>query len=131
MAAALGLLLIATLLVALLGAVPAHAKSNAVLKRAALSGTTAFSTVNGEAKWKAKEGERELEVQIEDAKKLTGKKLTVRIGGKVVGHMRVNPLGRARLDKSTQAGQSVPTSVSGKRVKISTQGGSLVATGRF
>jgi hypothetical protein len=40
--------------------------------------------VNGEAKWKSKEGERELEVQIEDAKKLAGKRLAVRIGGTLV-----------------------------------------------
>jgi hypothetical protein len=87
--------------------------------------------VNGEAKWKSKEGERELEVQIEDAKKLAGKQLAVRIGGKLVGHMKVNALGRARLVKSTQAGQSVPKSVAGKAVKIRTSAGVLVASGRF
>jgi hypothetical protein len=70
-------------------------------------------------------------VQIEDARKLAGKQLTVRIGGKVVGHMKVSALGRARLVKSTQAGQSVPASITGKAVRIKTSGGTLVASGRF
>jgi len=129
--AAVGLLLIVMLFAALLNAQPVRAKSTAVIKRAALSGSAAFPGVNGEAKWKSKGGERELEVQIQDATKLAGKRLTVRIGGKVVGHMKVNALGRARLVKSTHAGQSVPTSVAGKAVKIRTSSGMLVASGRF
>ena len=131
MGAAVGLLLIAMMLAMLAAAPPVRAKSTAVIKRAALSGSTAFPGVNGEAKWKSKEGERELEIQIQDAKKLVGKQLTVRIGGKVVGHMKVSALGRARLVKSTQAGQSVPASIAGKAVKIKTSGGRLVASGRF
>jgi len=131
MSAAVGLLLIAMMLAVLVAAQPVRAKSTAVIERAALSGSTAFPGVNGKAKWKSKEGERELEVQIEDAKQLAGKRLTVRIGGKVVVHMRVNALGRARLAKRTQAGQSVPASIAGKAVKIKTSGGRLVASGRF
>ena len=102
-----------------------------MIKKAALSGSAAFPGVNGEAKWKSKGGERELEVQIQDAKKLAGKRLAVRIGGKLVGHMTVSALGRARLVKNTQAGQSVPTSVAGKGIKIKTKSGALVASGRF
>ncbi len=109
----------------------ADAKSTAVIHRAILKGSTAYPAVNGEAKWKSKEGERELEVQIEDATRLAGKRLAVRIGGTLVGHMRVSALGRARLVKSTQAGQSVPRSVLDKAVKIRTSAGVLVASGRF
>ena len=129
--AAVGLLLTVMMLAVLVAAQPVHAKSAAVIKRAALSGSAAFPGVNGEAKWKSKEGERELEVQIEDAKKLAGKRLAVRIDGKLMGHMTVNALGRARLVKSTQAGQSVPASVAGKTVKIRTSAGALVASGSF
>ena len=128
---ATGLLLVAMLLASLMIAQPANAKSAALIKKAPLSGSSAFPSVNGEAKWKSKGGERELEIQIQDATKLAGKRLSVRIGGKLVGHMKVSALGRARLVKSTQAGQSVPASVAGKAVKISTAGGSLVASGRF
>jgi len=131
MGAAVALLLVAMMLAVLAAAQPVRAKSTAVIKRAALSGSTAFPGVNGEAKWKSKDGQRELEVQIQDATKLAGKKLTVRIGGTIVGHMKVNALGRARLVKDTQAGQSVPASVAGKTVKIKTSGGKLVASGSF
>ena len=131
MGAAVGLLLIALLFAALVAAQPVRAKSTAVIKKAALSGSTSFSSVNGEAKWKSKSGERELEVQIQDATALSGKRLTVRIGATVVGHMRVNALGRARLVRSTQAGQKVPASVAGKDVRIKTSGDALVATGGF
>lgn len=125
------LLLLAIAIGTLLIAQPVDAKSAATIKRAALSGSSTFSAVNGEAKWKTKGGERELEIQIEDAKALSGKRLAVRIGGKLIGHMRVSALGRARLVKSTEAGQSVPTSVTGKAVKVATGGGTLVASGRF
>lgn len=131
-AVAAGLLLLLAIAIAtLLVAQPVSAKSTATIKRAALSGSSTFSAVNGEAKWKVKEGERELEIQVQDAKVLAGKRLAVRIGGKLVGHMRVSALGRARLVKSTQAGQSVPAAVAGKTVKITTAGGTLVASGRF
>ena len=130
LAAATGLL-VAALLLVLVSATPVHAKSAETIKRATLTGTTAFSAVNGEAKWKSKGGERELEIQIEDAKKLAGKTLTVRIGGKAVGAMKVSALGRARLVRNTEAGQSVPTSVAGKRVRITTAAGKLVASGAF
>jgi hypothetical protein len=131
MVLAVGLFLTALVLAALTAAQPVDAKSTAVIKRAALSGSAAYPAVNGEAKWKSKEGERELEVQIEDAKRLAGKRLAVRIGGKLMGFMRVSALGRGRLVKSTEAGQSVPTSVTGKAVKIKTGGGTVVASGRF
>jgi hypothetical protein len=131
-AAAAGLLLLLAIAIATLLIVqPVDAKSAATIKRAALSGSSTFSAVNGEAKWKAKGGERELEIQIEDAKALSGKRLTVRIGGRLVGHMKVSALGRARLVKSTEAGQSVPTSVTGKAVRVTTGGGTPVASGRF
>ena len=129
--ATVGLMLLALLLVTLASAAPVSAKSTATIKRAPLSGSAAFPAVNGEAKWKTKDGERELEVQIEDAKRLAGKRLTVVIGGKVVGHMRVSALGRARLVRDTQAGQNVPASVTGKGVRIRTAGGALVASGKF
>jgi hypothetical protein len=131
MGVAVGLLAIATLIAMLVVAQPVLAKSAAVIKKAPLAGASAFPGVNGEAKWKSKGGERELEIQIEDAKKLAGKKLAVRIGGKLIGHLRVNGLGRARLVRNTETGQSVPASVSGKRVTVGTAGGTLVASGRF
>jgi len=125
------LLLFAALLYTAATAQIAGAKSTAIIHRAALSGSTTYPTVKGEAKWTKKDTQRELEVQIENAKKLKGKRLAVRIGGALVGFMRVNDLGRARLVRRTEAGQAVPTAIVGKAVKVRTAGGVLVASGRF
>jgi tRNA threonylcarbamoyladenosine modification (KEOPS) complex Pcc1 subunit len=125
------LLLVATLLVTAVASQIASAKSAEVIHRAVLKGSATYPAVNGTAKWKAKDGQRELEVQIEDAMKLKGKRLAVRIDGRVVGYMRVNSLGRARLVRRTEAGQSVPKTILGKPVRVRTAGGVLVASGRF
>ena len=109
----------------------ASAKSTTVIHRTALQGSPAFGAVNGEAKWKSKGGERELEIQIEDAAALKGTRLTVKIGAATIGKMTVGDLGRARLTRSTEAGQSVPANVVGKRVRVLTAQGRLVARGVF
>lgn len=131
MMGAIIVMLITLLVAALLVVQPGQATSSEVIKRAKLSGSSTYPAVNGEAKWTSKGGERELEVQIEDAEKLAGKTLAVRIGGKLVGSMKVNSLGRARLELTTEAGHNAPSSVDGKKVGIPTKPGTLVASGRF
>ena len=131
MAAAVGVLLVAMLLATLLVAQPVRAASATAIKKTALSGSNAYSGVRGEAKWKSSGGQRELEVEIEGAQNLAGKRLAVRIGGKLVGHLNVSALGRARFEKHTEKGQRVPSSVAGKAIKVSTSAGALVASGRF
>ena len=130
-AAAVGMLLVAMLLVTLLVAQPVRAASGTVIKKTTLSGSNAYPGVSGEATWKATAGQRELEVEIKGAQKLAGKRLEVRIGGKLVGHITVSALGRARLEKHTEKGQRVPASVAGKAVKVRTSAGALVASGRL
>jgi serine protease inhibitor ecotin len=119
------------LLVAAATAGVSTANSTAVSKKAVLKGSSAHPAVTGVATWKSQSGERELEVEIQHAKPLKGKTLWVRIGGKLVGKMTVSSLGRARLTRDTAAGQSVPTAVGGKSVKVRTAGGALVASGSF
>jgi hypothetical protein len=127
--------LVLTLLVALMAvaiaADLANAKSTAVVHRATLKGSSAFPAVNGTAKWKSDSGKRELEVQIQDATKLKGKQLTVQIGGATIGKMTVSSLGRARLTRRTEAGQSVPKSILGKTLRVLTAQGTLVARSTF
>ena len=131
MGVAVGVLLVAMLFATLLVAQPVRAASGTVIKKTALQGSNAYPGVRGEATWKASAGQRELEVEIQGARKLAGERLAVQIGGKLVGHITVSALGRARLEKHTEAGQSVPASVAGKAVKVRTTAGTLVASGRF
>jgi hypothetical protein len=87
--------------------------------------------VSGKATFSKEAGQRELEVEIEHAKSLHGKRLTVFVGGKKIGTMVVGQLGNARLDRSTQRGQAVPNVTAGTGVSVHTAAGAAVAKGRF
>jgi hypothetical protein len=101
---------------------------------ATLKGSSAFPQVNGSAKFKSDGDQRELEVQIEDANALIGKRLRVIVDGVAVGGMTVNSLGDARLRRDTERGQTVPVVNPGSVIKIKERaidGGLLVASGTF
>lgn len=117
-------------LVALLSfSVAAEAKG--VVTQTVLTGTAAHPGVHGKATYKVDGVNREFAVEIEDANALRGQTLTVVVNGRVVGKMRVNALGAAALERSTQLGQAVPTIRSGSTVRIKTAAGVLVAKGTF
>jgi hypothetical protein len=98
---------------------------------ATLKGSTAFAAVTGKATFKNEAGNRELEVQVEHARVLRGRRLTVFVAGTRVGTMLVSNLGAAHLNRSTQRGQAVPRVSAGTRVTVHTAAGSVVAKGRF
>jgi hypothetical protein len=87
--------------------------------------------VSGKATFSRESGQRELEVEIEHARSLHGKRLAVFVGGKRIGTMLVGRLGNARLDRSTQRGQSVPKVTAGTGVSVHTAAGAAVVKGRF
>jgi hypothetical protein len=122
-----------TLVAALAAAVTpaAQAQGGGTKLTAKLTGTKAFPAVSGKATFSRESGKRELEVEIEHARSLRGKRLTVFVGGKKIGTMLVGQLGNARLDRSTQRGQSVPVVTAGTGVSVHTAAGAAVAKGRF
>jgi hypothetical protein len=125
--------LVALTLVAALAAAltPAAQAQGGTKLTAKLTGTKAFPGVSGKATFSKEAGQRELEVEIEHAKSLHGKRLTVFVGGKKIGTMVVGQLGNARLDRSTQRGQAVPNVTAGTGVSVHTAAGAAVAKGRF
>jgi uncharacterized protein (DUF2141 family) len=127
--ALVALTLVAALAAALTPA--AQAQAGGTKLTAKLTGTKAFPGVSGKATFKRESGQRELEVEIEHAKSLHGKRLAVFVGGKKIGTMVVGQLGNARLDRSTQRGQSVPLVTAGTGVSVHTAAGAAVAKGRF
>ena len=127
--ALLALTLVAALAAALTPA--AQAQGGGTKLTAKLAGTKAFPGVSGKATFSRESGQRELEVEIEHARSLHGKRLTVFVGGKKVGTMVVGQLGNARLDRSTQRGQAVPKVTAGTGVSVHTAAGAAVAKGRF
>jgi hypothetical protein len=125
--------LIALTLFAALGAAAltpaAQAKGTKITAK--LTGTKAFPAVSGKATLSREDGRRELEVGVEHARALRGKRLTLFVAGRRIGTMVVGQLGNARLDRSTQRGQAVPSVTAGTRLSVHTAAGTTVAKGRF
>lgn len=127
--ALVALTLVAALAAALTPA--AQAKGGGTRITARLAGTNAFPAVSGKATFSREGGRRELEVEVEHARALRGKRLTLFVAGRKIGTMVVGRLGNARLDRSTQRGQAVPKITAGTRLSIHTAAGTTVAKGRF
>ena len=81
--ALVALTLVAALAAALTPA--AQAQGGGTRLTAKLTGTKAFPGVSGKATFSRESGRRELEVEIEHARSLHGKRLTVFVGGKKIG----------------------------------------------
>jgi hypothetical protein len=120
-----------TLVAALATALTPAAQAKGSKITAKLTGTAAFPAVTGKATFSRENGRRELEVEIEHAKALRGKRLTLFVAGRKIGTMVVGRLGNARLDRSTQRGQTVPRIAAGTRLSVHTAAGTAVAKGRF
>lgn len=112
------------------GASSASSSSSRVRLEIALKGVSPFANAKGKAKWSAKPGERELQVEIENV--AAGTSVNFFVGGVQVGTTQVtNALRAASINLNTTLGQSVPTSVTGQSVEVKTSAGVLVASGKF
>jgi hypothetical protein len=120
-----------TLAAALATALTPAAQAKGSKITAKLTGTSAFPAVSGKATFSRENGRRELEVEVEHARALRGKRLTLFVAGRKIGTMVVGQLGNARLDRSTQRGQAVPSIAAGTRLSVHTAAGTSVAKGRF
>jgi len=107
----------------------AHAKGGDAT-RIALKGSAQYPNVKGTAKYKADGGEREFQVELENARALKGKTLDVYANGVRVGSFKVSALGTGRLSRNTDLGQAVPQINAGSGVQIK-WGSVLVAQGSF
>jgi hypothetical protein len=104
--------------------------STRVEHSATLKGATGFTAVTGKARFREDSGKRELQVEVENARALVGKTLTVKVDGVSVGTMKVDSFGVARLVRRSVAGQLVPAVHAGSRIPV-TYGTAPVATGTF
>ena len=120
-----------TLVAALAAALTPAAQAQGTKITAKLTGTSAFPAVSGKATFSRENGRRELEVEVEHARALRGRQLVLFVAGRRIGTMVVGRLGNARLDRSTQRGQAVPSIAAGTRLSVHTAAGTTVAKGRF
>ena len=101
--------------------------------RIVLKAAKAFPAAKGAATFKAKPGERELEVEVEveHIRRLAGKRVAFFVGGKKLGTAKVGALGAAHIDRNSERGQFVPSVSAGTGVRIRTAAGVLIVKGSF
>lgn len=99
--------------------------------RVSLKGSAQYPNAKGTAKYKDRGGEQEFQVEVENVKKLAGKKLSVFVNGNKVGTMQINQFGAGRLELNSDQGDKVPAIRGGSKVKVKTGAGVLVVSGSF
>jgi hypothetical protein len=126
----LGVFMAALLLGTFMVAPAAHAKGGDDV-RVALRGSAQYPSAKGTAKYKNEGGEREFQVELENARSLAGKTVDVYANGAKVGSFKVNSLGRGGLNRNSDRGQSVPNIRAGSLIQIKTRAGGLIVSGSF
>jgi hypothetical protein len=99
--------------------------------RIGLKSAKAFPAAKGSAQFKAKAGERELQVEVEHIRRLAGKRVVFVVAGAKLGTARVNGLGAAEISHNSERGQRVPQVAAGTAVKVRTAGGATIVSGSF
>jgi hypothetical protein len=123
------LLAAAALVLAVL--VPTVLASGGSGTRIVLKAAGAFPAAKGHAKFKATAEERELQVEIEHIRRLAGKRVAFFVADKKLGIRKVNAFGAARIERSSERGQAVPSVRTGTRVVVRTLSGVKVVSGSF
>jgi hypothetical protein len=99
--------------------------------RITLKPAKAYPAAKGSAKYKAKAGERELQVEVEHIRRLAGRRVVIAVAGVRLGAARVSALGAAQINRNTERGQRVPQVSAGTVMKVRTAGGATVVSGSF
>jgi len=120
--------LLAAAALALAVSVPAVLAKGGDGTRIVLKPTKAFPAAKGSATFKAKPGERQLEVEVEHLRRLAGKRVTFFVGGTKLGTARIGALGAAQLERRNSAAPAVRA---GTAVSVKTAGGVLIVRGSF
>jgi len=99
--------------------------------RITLKPSAAFPSATGKATFKARGGERELQIEVEHVRRLAGKRVVFTVGGVRLGTAKVNAFGAAQIERNSDRGQRVPAVRHGTKVKVRTAGGVLIVSGSF
>jgi hypothetical protein len=100
--------------------------------RITLNSSAAYPGVKAKAKYKNRNGERELQVEAENLR--VGTVVSVCVSGLRADGATANALGNARLNLNSNAGQTVPNVTSGTAIAVRAGGscsGALIASGSF
>jgi hypothetical protein len=108
--------------------VPAVLASGGGGTRIVLKPGKAFPVAKGSATFKTKDGERQLEAEVEHVRRLAGKTVTFFVGGKRLGTAKVSSLGAAHIERRNAA---APAAGAGTVVSVKTANGTLIVKGSF
>jgi hypothetical protein len=111
--------------------VPAALASGGKGTRIVLKAAKAFPAAKGSAKFQAKPGARELQVEVEHIRRLARKRVAFLVAGKKVGAATVNAFGAARINRNSEHGQVVPAISAGTRISVRTAAGVPIVKGSF
>jgi len=120
--------LLAAAALALAVSVPAVLAKGGDGSRIVLKAARAFPAAKGSATFKAKPGERQLEVEVEHLRRLAGKRVAFFVGGTKLGTARIGALGAAQIERRNSA---VPAVRAGTAVNVKTAAGVLIVKGSF
>jgi len=120
--------LLAAAALALAVSVPAVLAKGGDGSRIVLKAARAFPAAKGSATFKAKPGERQLEVEVEHLRRLAGKRVAFFVGGTKLGTARIGALGAAQIERRNSA---VPAVRAGTTVSVKTAAGVLIVKGSF
>jgi hypothetical protein len=113
-----------------LGAASAIADTHVEL-HASLARSMGFPHAHGSSTFERNGSARDVDVTVSGIKGLAGHRVTVFVAGKKVGKMLVSAGGTAHRDFSTNDGQFVPHASAGSKVRVTTSGGALIASGTY
>lgn len=105
----------------------ASASGGGTTRSIALHGSVSFPSATGKAVYKVKEGERELQIEVEHIRVLAGKKVNVFVNGNLLATPKVSSLGQIHVERRT----NVPVISNGSTVRVRTLGGTMIASGTF
>lgn len=113
------------------GSSRSSARIRLITRLAPLSGG-AFARASGKAKWDSRNNntKRELEIEVEDVPALTRVQFFVD-GVRYGGTVTTDAYGEARVELSTQLGQTVPAVAAGATAEVRTTDGVIIVRGVF
>ena len=90
-----------------------------------------YPKATGSSQYQSQGSQRELQVEVEHLKSLTGQHVNIFVNGNKWASPRVSSLGIAQVDRNTDAGQTVPSIGHGSTVRVRTTSGTLIAGGTY
>lgn len=99
--------------------------------RITLSASTSYPKAKGNASYKTKGSKHEFEAEVEHVKKLIGQTVSFSVNGTQIATATVDSLGAAKLELSSELGDTVPNIQTGDLIEVKDASGVVIVSGSF